>query len=198
MAKAEVAEGRYNGRMASRLENQGIPGDGGEQWLPVVGYESIYEVSDHGRVKRIAGGRGTVAGRVLTTKFSTNGYCHADLSRDDRKVRFGVHRLVAFAFLGPPPSPAHVVNHIDGDKANNRPSNLEWVTQGGNIAHGYRLGLNPGPIVSGEKNPRSKLTAQQVAEIRSLRGIVGARVLAKRYGVSRSAIQFIHQGKHWT
>lgn len=154
-------------------------------------------MSSHGYVKRVAAGKGTVAGRVLTQKHATNGYRHVDLSRDDRKVRFGIHRLVAFAFLGPPPTSAHVVNHIDGNKTNNVPANLEWVSQGANISHAYSTGLNSGPNVTGENNPRAKLTQAQVTEIRALKGKIGARVLAQQYGVSRSAIQFIHQGKHW-
>lgn len=134
---------------------------------------------------------------MLTQKKATNGYRHVDLSREDRKVRFGIHRLVAYAFIGPPPTVDHVVNHLNGAKADNRSENIEWVTRGENVSHGYRTGLNPGPDVKGARNPRAKLTQEQVAEIRALRGIVGARTLAVRFGVSRSAIQFIHQGKHW-
>ena len=49
-----------------------------------------------------------------------------------------VHRLVAQAFLPPPPSEKHtIVNHIDGDRANNRADNLEWVTPSENIRHSY-------------------------------------------------------------
>jgi hypothetical protein len=40
---------------------------------------------------------------------------------------FRVHRLIAFAFLGPPPGPNYTVNHIDTDKENNALSNLEWA-----------------------------------------------------------------------
>ena len=40
-----------------------------------------------------------------------------------------VHRIVAFAFLGEPPTPQHVVDHIDTNRQNNRPENLRWVTK---------------------------------------------------------------------
>lgn len=40
-----------------------------------------------------------------------------------------VHRIVAVAFIGEPPSPQHVVDHIDTNRQNNRPSNLRWVTR---------------------------------------------------------------------
>ena len=44
-----------------------------------------------------------------------------------------VHRIVAFAFLGLPPTPQHVVDHIDTNKQNNRPDNLRWVTKLENV-----------------------------------------------------------------
>ena len=40
-----------------------------------------------------------------------------------------VHRIVAFAFLGNPPSDQHVVDHIDTNRRNNRPKNLRWLTR---------------------------------------------------------------------
>ena len=180
--------------MAYRSTSEGVS----EEWRPITGYEGVYEVSSLGRVRRIASGQGATAGRVLTEKKATNGYRHVDLSKSDYKIRHRIHRLVAYAFIGPPPTPRHGVNHIDGDKTNNRPSNIEWATQSENVSHAYKLGLNPGPDVKGAKNPRAKLTPAQVEEIKALRGVEGARVLARRFGVSRSAIQFIHQGKHWT
>lgn len=44
-----------------------------------------------------------------------------------------VHRIVAIAFIGSPPSPQHVVDHIDTNRRNNRPENLRWVTKLENI-----------------------------------------------------------------
>lgn len=40
-----------------------------------------------------------------------------------------VHRIVAFAFLGEPPTPQHIVDHIDTNRRNNRPQNLRWLTK---------------------------------------------------------------------
>ena len=48
-----------------------------------------------------------------------------------------VHRIVATAFLGPSPTPSHVVDHIDTNRQNNRPDNLRWVTRFENMV------LNP-------------------------------------------------------
>lgn len=166
-----------------------------ERWRPVVGWEDLYSVSDCGRVRRDAGGRGAVAGRVLTIKRNRNGYGYVDLSRGDRKTRRLVHQLVAEAFLPPRPSLGHHPNHLDTDKLNNHPKNLEWATLAENTAHARANGLIA-PL-RGERNGRAKLTKEQVAEIRSLRGRVGTREIAKRFGVARSMVQRIHQGRAW-
>lgn len=167
-----------------------------EKWRPIVGWEGIYAVSDCGRVRRDAGGRGAVAGRVLTVKRNRKGYGYVDLSRGDRKTRRLLHQLVAAAFLSARPSPSHHPNHLDGNKLNNHPENLEWATNAENTSHAWANGLIA-PL-RGERNGRAKLAKTQVFEIRSLRGQVGARAIAKRFGVARSMVQRIHQGRAWT
>jgi hypothetical protein len=147
-------------------------------------------------VRRDVGGRGAVAGRVLTAKKKSNGYRQVDLSRNDTKDRRLIHQLVAAAFLPARPSACHHPNHIDGDKANNVAGNLEWATRAENAAHAARLGLTA--RLAGERNGRAKLTAAQAEEIRALKGSVGQREIAIRYGVARSLVQRIHQGKAWT
>lgn len=167
-----------------------------EAWKTVVGWEGLYSVSNLGRIRRDAGGRGAVAGRIINTKRTRKGYRHVDLSRNDKKTRRLVHQLVAEAFLPPRPSPKHHPNHKDTDKANNNALNLEWATIPENTAHARAHGLIP-PL-AGEANGRAKLTRVQADEIRALRGEVGQRAIAARYGVARSLVQRIHQGKLWT
>lgn len=168
-----------------------------EDWRPVVGYEGIYSISSLGRARRDRAGRGTIAGRILTAKVATNDYLRVDLSRDDKKRRVSIHRLVAEAFIGPAPSLAAVVNHIDGDKTNNRPVNLEWCSVTENNRHARINGLARVVPVCGERNGRAVLTEQQVSAIRKLKGIIGKRALAQVAGVSKSLVQKIHQGKLW-
>lgn len=117
-------------------------------------------------------------------------------SSNDKKTRRLIHQLVAEAFLGKRPTDHHHPNHLDADKTNNRASNLEWATNAENNAHARSLGLIP--AMRGENNGRSKLTADQVAEIRALKGRLGQRVIADRFGVARSMVQRIHQGKAWS
>lgn len=111
---------------------------------PVPGYEGIYEVSDTGRIWRVAGGRGTRAGEIARFPH-TQGYLAVRLSRQNRKRGFLVHRVVALAFLGCPPSEKHVVDHKNGKKTDNRVTNLEWVTQRENQkrAHAERSWAKP-------------------------------------------------------
>jgi hypothetical protein len=169
-----------------------------EQWRPVVGYELHYEVSDRGRVRRVAGGRGATAGRILKLKAptSTCDYIRVQLCRGDIKRTCGVHVLVAEAFHGRRPR-GKFPNHKDLNKVNNSATNLEWLTKRQNDSHARLHGKKGGAAMPGALNPRAKLTQLQVDEIRRQRGRVGQRALSRLCGVSKSAIQFIHQGKHW-
>lgn len=62
-----------------------------------------------------------------------NGYKVVVLKTGGRYKTIGVHRLVCDAFHGAPPSPKHQPDHINGDRSDNRPINLEWVTPKENI-----------------------------------------------------------------
>lgn len=111
-----------------------------EIWLPVEGYEGRYEVSNLGRIKSLA--RTVInTGRVLKEKYNCfhlkrGGYHSVLLSKDTVKSTIQLHRIVAKAFL-PNPDNKRVVNHIDGDKLNNRADNLEWVSYRENSCHYY-------------------------------------------------------------
>lgn len=169
-----------------------------ERWVPVVGYEGHYEVSDLGQVRRSRAGRGATAGRVLRFKLPnrTNDYCRVQLCREDQKRTYAVHVLVCEAFHGARPR-GKFANHIDLDKTNNAPSNLEWLTRKQNARHALARGRVGGKALPGARNGRAKLTEAQVVEIRKMRGRVGQRELAALCGVSKTCIQWIHQGKHW-
>lgn len=101
--------------------------------LSIVGYENYAACTD-GQIINLR------TGNFVKPMLSPQGYMHVSLSQNGRKKRFPVHRLVAFAFLDNPEEKPNV-NHIDGDKTNNRLSNLEWATQSENCLHAIRTGL---------------------------------------------------------
>lgn len=100
-----------------------------ERWLPVVGYEGLYWVSDTGRVwsKRRKGSSGGILRQPPTGK----GYGQATLARDGKQVNRYVHHLVTDAFLGPIP-PGLERRHRDGNPGNSQLGNLEFGTQSAN------------------------------------------------------------------
>jgi len=119
------------------------------KWLPVPGWEGMYEVSDAGEVRsldRMKPYRDSLrraAGCVLSPSF-VKGYPRVNLWFNGRQIPHLVHTLVAAAHLPVPPTPAHQINHKDGDRANPRAGNLEWMTASENLRHAYReLGRKP-------------------------------------------------------
>lgn len=122
-----------------------------EEWRSISGYEGLYEVSDLGRVRSLP--RATTKGRVLKPYISKhNGYCYVTLSKNNNRASKRVHTLIMSAFNPIDKKPGydknHTINHKDGDKTNNRLSNLEWLTQSENQIHAFQNGLER---IDGEK-----------------------------------------------
>ena len=123
----------------------------GEEWRDVVGYEGRYKVSDYGRVvslgrvvKRSDGKPYSHSECIMRHRINHWGYHIVPLSIKNganKQRRYMLHRIVAMSFI---PNPQHYpqINHIDGNKNNNSPSNLEWCTNSMNQIHAWKLGLN--------------------------------------------------------
>lgn len=106
----------------------------GEEWRPVPSFPN-YLASSFGRVKHASPGRGPIKHAV-----APNGYRFVTvIDPDGRKRQPKVHTMVTEAFFGPRPVGIET-NHIDFDKANNAPANLEYVTHLENIRHSVRAG----------------------------------------------------------
>ena len=171
-----------------------------EQWLPVVGYERLYEVSNRGGVRGVDrdGWNGRAAhkiqGQTLAQHKTHRGHLRVDLYKNAKKKCLKVHRLVLAAFTGPCP-PNMECRHINGNPEDNRLGNLAWGTYSENradmIAHGNST--------RGEANPNSKLNEWSVRWIKKyLRtGFSKKQYLADVFGVTIGNIDNIASGRSW-
>lgn len=122
------------------------------EWRDVPSWEGLYQVSDEGEIRR------------LTTNHPTlmdNGYLYASFYDKPRKQQKGLHRVVAEAFIPNPDNKAEV-NHINGDKTDNRVENLEWVSSKENTEHalinGLKLRGKGGVFIKREEEANGKKT----------------------------------------
>lgn len=152
----------------------------------IVGYVGLYGAGDDGGIYRMDGARP----RKLSPANTGSGYKSITFCKNGIRKTGSVHRLVCEAFYGPCPSWASEVRHLDGDATNNDPCNLDWGTQqqnwGDKRALGHSIHSNHHAAILGPGD---------VAMIRSSRE--PATVLARRLGVSDTAVRSVRQGKTW-
>lgn len=123
-----------------------------EIWKDIPDYENLYQASNFGRIRtnpnkithtdrhgirhwkcRVLKGRGDF--RATGSRVS--------LWKNGKSKDWLVARLVAITFLGKPTKEANTVNHINGDRLDNRIENLEWLSIGDNVRHAFDTGLLP-------------------------------------------------------
>lgn len=173
-----------------------------EEWRPIPGYEGLYSASTLGRIRsdRADSGR-TWPGRVLHPAPNRKGYLQLVLCRDRVQKTLKVHALVAAAFLGPCP-PGFTVNHKFGNKLDNRPEKLEYLSNLDNFLHAKRLGLMEAGYDKqrGEKCYAAKLTNEQVQKIRDLyaTGLHSQTALAHEFGISQTQVSRVIRRKKWS
>lgn len=169
-----------------------------ETFLPIIGYEGIYAVSNLGNVKSLTRPashpfKKFINGRILKLNFVTKkGYLGVDLYKEGVRKSKRVHILVATAFI-PNIENKPEVNHKNAIKTDNRVENLEWATSLENQLHSIQNGLRP--EFSGEKNGRAKLNKSDVINIRS--SDKSLLELSELYNISKSHIYKILKYKTW-
>lgn len=170
------------------------------EWRPCVGFGQ-YEVSEYGDVRHIEAARTRAKGYRLRGSIDADGYLRYSL----RDVEGGTHniaahRLVALAFIGPPPSELHEVAHNTGSRVASHYRQLRWALRQQNHSDIQEHGTS----VKGSGNGNSKVTEADVLDIRREyraikfdRGGRSVSDLVERYGVSHATIVKIAQGKSW-
>lgn len=167
-----------------------------ERWLPVVGFEGRYEVSDLGRMRPLFSRRTGKykAGRIKQSACDNDGYPLTILYRADGTKRCAkIHTFVLEAFVGPRPNGMQC-RHLNGNPTDNRLENLRWGTCRENQADKIRHGRS----LRGERQNKAKLRADDVRAIRRLLAAGSdPQSVAGRFGVSRSTVYHIASGYNW-
>lgn len=191
-----------------------------ETWKEI--HDGFYEISDMGNVKRAKPGVATFVGRPVQPVSSATGYMQVHLGGSSKRRAY-VHHLVMEAFVSGRPN-GMVVNHKDGDKQNNRLSNLEYITPTENSNHAVKtISRRKGPIMPtrplkgkqegdrhwtkrtpekiarGDKMPHSKLTPEivKMARDRVEKG-ESQKTVAADIGVSVAQMSRIIRRTRWT
>lgn len=109
----------------------------GTESVAVPGYEGLYSITRTGTITN-------ARGRTISQRIDLrSGYITVGLTREGVTRTHYLHRLLASTFLENP-NGLPVVNHLDGNRLNNRLDNLEWCTHAQNVKHAYDHGLIEG------------------------------------------------------
>lgn len=175
-----------------------------EIWSDIKGYEGKYWISNYGRIKS--------KNRLLKLTNGMDGYLKISLCLNGINRTFRIHRIVAITFI-PNRKSNPSIDHINGDKHDNRVQNLRWCTAKENSNNPNTKYNNTGFLghthsdyvrcrisesQKGISNNNTKLNSEKVLEIRYLHKIgLSQRKIAKKYGVSHTNIGSIIRNKTW-
>lgn len=152
-----------------------------ERWLPIKGYEGLYEISSYGRVRSL-NYRNKGIRKVLSCHARQGYYIKVALVKNGVPKYYRVHRLVAQAFLPMPLEGQTQVEHINTNKRDNRVENLRWCSPKGNMANELtRLHLS-----IGHSNPNYE-TRKRMSEGQKRRFAREREMKTGRYAIQNRA-----------
>lgn len=161
-----------------------------EIWKDIDGYGGAYQVSNQGNVfvresyVQAWGGAQRKKPHILKCADNGNGYRYVTISVNRKRKNHYVHVLVAKAFI-PNPENKEEVNHINGNKSDNKMENLEWCTRKENLMHASRAGL----LRTGSNNPQSRPVYNSSGEKLYDSVKIAARALKMNYGTLKDALR---------
>lgn len=164
-----------------------------ERFVPVQGFEGRFWISDFGRIISYDKRRSIV--NFMRFHIDVCGYYQTQLRMKplSRKVR--VHTLVGEHYVERNDSSHLLINHLTGVKLWNYYKDLEWGDHASNSKHAVKTGLFN---IKGEKHPMSKLTEDNVRELRRLRqeGWTYGK-LGKLFSIERRQASDVARGVNW-
>ncbi len=126
-------------------------------WKAIPGFYP-YQVSDHGVVKSFL----SIHGPKLLKPRKIGNYFYVSLRHNNMTYTKSVHSLVLLAHVGECPED-HECRHLSGDSEDNHLTNLKYGTRQDNVQDKIKHGSH-----RGERNGMSKLTEEQIVEIREM------------------------------
>ena len=174
-----------------------------EIWRNVQDYEGLYQISNLGRIKRLAYWHNVgiknikkiyKQERILKQSRDSSGYKQVCLTKNSKKKSYSIHKMMAIAFI-PNLENKEQVNHKDGNKINNIIDNLEWCTYHENLRHAMNHDLR----AIGEKHGAAKLKNDDVLYIYKTfkNGEKTIQQLCKMFNMSYASIRDITVKRYW-
>lgn len=165
-----------------------------EIWKDIEGYEGLYQVSNFGKIKSL-GNKNCHKNELILKLGIRNTYYVINLTKNNNRKSFQVHRLVANAFI-PNPYNYPIVNHKDENPLNNNVDNLEWCTQKHNVIHSKHKMYKQRKIIYSDINEKYIFKSKSSTTIKGKRYVYDYfRVMIKqikfdcRYSTLEKAIQ---------